>query len=79
MFYVYMAILALIVIVFMIKKMTFSKSILSVLTGLASLFACDLMPSFFGGNMPINIYTLLISGFAGIPGVILLTLLRCFI
>ncbi|MBQ3537973.1 MAG: pro-sigmaK processing inhibitor BofA family protein [Clostridia bacterium] len=79
MFYVYMAILALIVIVFMIKKMTFSKSILSVLTGLASLFACDLMLSFFGGNMPINIYTLLISGFAGIPGVILLTLLRCFI
>lgn len=79
MIYVYIAILALIVIVFMIKKMTVSKSILSVLTGLASLFACDLMLSFFGGNMPINIYTLLISGFAGIPGVILLTLLRCFI
>ena len=79
MIYVYIAILALIVIVFMIKKMTVSKSILSVLTGLASLFACDLMLSFFGDNMPINIYTLLISGFAGIPGVILLTLLRCFI
>lgn len=79
-FYITILILSAIIIVFlMIKKMKPLKMILSVLSGIAALLACDLIFSLYGGNMPINIYTLLFSSVGGIPGVILLILLKTFI
>ncbi|MBR2410933.1 MAG: pro-sigmaK processing inhibitor BofA family protein [Clostridia bacterium] len=65
-----------VLLIFSIKKLTFLKLMLSVFSGLAALFSCDLLFSLFGQNMPLNIYTAVISAAGGIPGVILLTLLK---
>ena len=65
------------IIIFMLRKLSLGKILLSVLSGLAALFCCDLIMSFSGTTgMPLNIYTITISGLGGIPGVILLVLLR---
>ncbi|MBR3596882.1 MAG: pro-sigmaK processing inhibitor BofA family protein [Clostridia bacterium] len=63
----------------MIKKLSFPKILLSVLSGMAALFMCDLLFSFYGSFMPINICTVSVSAIGGIPGVILLTLLKTFL
>lgn len=70
---------AIIILIFMIKKLKPSQVIFCILSGMAGLFACDLLLSLFGGNMPINIYTVAISSLGGIPGVILLTLIKTFL
>lgn len=64
-------------IIFMLRKLSLGKILLSVFSGLAALFCCDLIMSFTGTNgMPVNPYTLTISALGGIPGVILLVLLK---
>ncbi len=68
-----------VIIILMVRKMKPLKIILCILSGIAALLACDLILSFYGSNMPLNIYTLLFSSIGGIPGVILLLLLKTFI
>ena len=66
-----------ILIIFMLKKLTIGKIFLSVASGLCALFCCDLVMSFFcPDGLPLNPYTLSISALGGIPGVILLVLLK---
>lgn len=69
---------AAVLILIMIKKMKPMKIILISLSGLSSLLACDLILSLYGGNMPINIYTVSFSLIGGIPAVIMLMLLKTF-
>lgn len=65
-----------ILVFFMLKKLSFTKILLCLCSGIAALLACDVIFSMYGENMPINIYTLLFGGIGGIPGVILLVLLK---
>ncbi len=61
------------------RKLTLAQIILSVLSGIAAIISCDVIMSFAGNNMPINIYTVAISAVGGIPFVILLVLLKTFL
>ena len=64
-------------VIFMLRRLSLGKIILSVISGLSALFCCDLIMSLFSPfGMPINPYTLTISALGGIPGVILLVLLK---
>ena len=66
-----------IILIFMIKRLSPGKIFLSFASGLCALFCCDLVMSFLSTEgMPINPYTLTISALGGIPGVILLVLLK---
>ena len=65
---------------FMLRRLKFSQILLSVFSGLAALFCCDLILSFAGtGGLPLNTYTLSVSSIGGIPGVILLVLLKMLV
>lgn len=64
--------------IFMLKKMSPAQIIISLLTGCAAFVAADIIMSLYGGNMPVNAYTLSISAAGGLPGVILLILLKTF-
>lgn len=65
------------ILIFMIKKLSIGKIFLSAVSGLCALFCCDLILSFISADgMPVNPYTLAISALGGIPGVILLVLLK---
>ena len=69
-----------ILVIFMIRKLKFTKIMLSVFSGLAALFCCDLIMTAIGTDgMPINTYTMSVSAIGGIPGVILLVLLKILI
>lgn len=61
------------------RKLKLSQILFAVLSGIAALLCCDVIMSFFGNNMPINIYTVSLSAVGGIPGVILLVLLKTFL
>ena len=74
--FIMLIISGIVILIFSIKKLTLFKLLLSVLSGSAALISCDLLFSLFGQNMPVNVYTILISAAGGIPGVILLTLLK---
>lgn len=65
--------------IFSLRKLKLTQIILVIASGFSALFACDFLFSLFGQNMPLNIYTLLISAVGGIPGVILLIVLRTLI
>lgn len=65
--------------IFALKKLKITQALLVIASGLSALFACDFLFSLFGQNMPINPYTLSISALGGIPGVILLIILRTLI
>ncbi|MBQ9945630.1 MAG: pro-sigmaK processing inhibitor BofA family protein [Clostridia bacterium] len=77
-FIIIISISAIIIIILMLKKLKPSQIILCVLSGIAALFACDFIMSLYGGNMPLNIYTVIISALGGLPSVILLLLLKTF-
>lgn len=68
-----------IIILLIFKKLKFSQILFAVLSGIAALLCCDVIMSLFGHNMPINIYTVSLSAFGGIPAVILLVLLKTFL
>lgn len=65
--------------IFALKKMKFTQILLVITSGISALLACDFVLSLFGQNMPVNLYTLSISAVGGIPGVILLSLLKTII
>ena len=66
-----------IILIFMLKKLNFRQIMLCIFSGLAALLCCDNVMSFIVNDfLPINYYTLAISAIGGIPGVILLTLLK---
>ena len=58
-----------------IKKTRLRTALLSALSGIAALFAADLVCTAFGGNLAMNAFTLTVSAVGGIPGVVLLNLL----
>ena len=58
-----------------IKKCRIRDFILSALSGIAALFAADLIGGFFSFHLPINVFTGVLSALGGLPGVILLNLL----
>lgn len=69
-----------VLVIFMLRRLKFSKIMLSVVSGLAALFCCDLIMTAIGsGGMPLNPYTMSVSAIGGIPGVILLILLKMLI
>lgn len=55
------------------------KLILNALIGTVLLIVINLVGKFMGFIMPINIITILVGGFLGIPGVILLLVLKFII
>ena len=59
-----------------LRKTRLSAVLLSALSGLASLFAADVMLGFTGLDLPVNGFSLSCAGAGGIPGVILLLLLN---
>jgi len=52
-----------------------SKLIINSLIGIVLLLIANYGESFFGFELPINIITILVAGFLGIPGILLLV---CF-
>lgn len=77
-FYSALIVCALITGIFIIKKLPPLYSLICPLHGIAALIAADVMLSLYSQNMPINALTLAVSAFGGIPGVILLVLLKTF-
>lgn len=70
---------AVVIVILMCKKMKFIHILLCVFSGIFALISCDIILSLYGGNMPINAYTLTFGAVGGIPSVILLLLLKTFI
>ena len=60
--------------VYALRKTRPAAMLLSSLSGLASLFAADVILGFTGMDLPINGFTLSCAAAGGIPGVILLLL-----
>ena len=58
------------------KKIKLRYMILSALTGIAALYAADLICGFFNCGLAVNVFTLGVSALGGIPGVILLNILN---
>ena len=52
------------------------KVIIHILGGIVGLWLFDLLLSIFGLGIPINVFTILLVGFLGFPGVIALTVLQ---
>lgn len=70
----------LIIIVAMIKSKRFIKLfLLTVLQGLCSLFAVNLLGQYITIHIPVNVWSLGISSIGGIPGVVLMLLCDGFI
>ena len=65
-----------ILLIYLMKKRRLRWGILSALTGLAGLFAADLLSGFFDFNIPMNVLSLSAAAIGGIPGVILINLLN---
>ena len=63
-----------ILLLFMLKKCKLRFGLLSACTGIAALFAADLICGFFNFNLPMNAFSLCVSAIGGIPGVILLNI-----
>ena len=59
-----------------VKRINPGALALSAVTGLASLFAADLLMGFTRGNLPINGFTVSCAALGGVPGVALLILLK---
>lgn len=54
----------------------FLKVTIHILGGIVGLWLFDLLLSVFGLGIPINLFTILLVGFLGFPGVIALTVLQ---
>ncbi len=52
------------------------KVIIHILGGIVGLWLCDLLLSVFGLDIPINIFTILLVGMLGLPGVMALSVLQ---
>ncbi|HEY8911515.1 MAG TPA: pro-sigmaK processing inhibitor BofA family protein [Desulfosporosinus sp.] len=52
------------------------KVSIHILGGIVGLWLCDLLLSVFGLDIPINIFTILLVGFLGFPGVMALSVLQ---
>ena len=65
--------------VWAIKKINPGAILLSAFTGLAALFAADLVLGFSHLNLPINAATVLSAVLGGVPGVILITFLNALL
>lgn len=75
--FILLSLSGIILIIFMLRKLSAGQIFLSVLSGLSALFCCDLIMSLVGtGGISVNPYTLIVSAIGGIPGVILLVLLK---
>lgn len=77
-FYSSLILCALVTGLFIIKKLPRAYGLLCPLQGIAALLAADVLLSLYSQNMPLNTYTLAVSAFGGIPGVVLLILLKTF-
>ena len=58
-----------------VKTCRLRHLLLSAASGTVALVAADLLCAFFDFNLPMNVFTLLLSALGGLPGVILLNLL----
>jgi inhibitor of the pro-sigma K processing machinery len=54
----------------------FLKVIIHVLGGIVGLWLCNLLLSVFGLDVPINLFTILLVGLLGFPGVMALLVLQ---
>jgi len=54
----------------------FLKVSIHILGGIVGLWLCDLLLSVFGLDIPINIFTILLVGLLGFPGVMALSVLQ---
>jgi inhibitor of the pro-sigma K processing machinery len=76
-----MAILFLLVIIFIISQLIMKplnlvwKLIINSIIGLVLLLLTNYIGAYFSFSLPLNILTVLISGFLGVPGILLLV---CF-
>lgn len=61
------------------KKNPLKKGVLFVLAGVASFFAVSLTSPYTGIELPVNCFSLLVSGVCGVPGTLLLCLLQFII
>jgi inhibitor of the pro-sigma K processing machinery len=52
------------------------KVIIHILGGIVGLWLCDLLLSVFGLDIPINLFTILLVGMLGFPGVMALAVLQ---
>ena len=75
-FYAVLITCGLIIIIFCVKNLSPKQIIISIISALVSLIACDIIVSCYSNGIPINYYTLTISAIGGIPAVILLLLIK---
>ena len=69
---------AMIIIISMIKSKHFFKALFStMLQGICALFAVNFMGNFISVHIPVNIFTLGLSSFGGVSGVIALLICDC--
>lgn len=78
-FSILIIIITAIIIFSVFRLMKISQILSALLSGIAALLCSDVIMSFFGSNMPVNIYTVLFSAFGGIPFVVLLILIKTFL
>jgi len=79
-YYIYVIGGVLLLLLLLLKPIrTFAKKIGVVLSGPALLVGINVIGSFFGGWLGLNVYSLIISLFMGIPGVISLILFKFII
>lgn len=64
-----------ILLLFILKKGKLRFFLLSAFSGIAALFAADLICSYFNFSIPVNPFTVLLGAVGGLPGVILLNIL----
>ncbi len=64
-----------IMLIWMLRRVNPGAILLSAATGLAALFAADLVLGFTKLNLPVNVTTVCCAAAGGVPGVILITLL----
>ena len=71
-----LAVCGLIIFIYVLKKCKIKYFLLSAFSGLAALFAADLIGRFFEFNLPLNAFTVTLGALGGLPGVILVNLLN---
>ena len=69
-------IFGLILLIYGLKKSLIRYTLLSACSGIAALIATDLIGGMIRINVPLNIFSISISAIGGVPGVILLHILK---
>lgn len=67
---------AVVLLIYSAKKIKMRYILLSACTGMLAVIAADLVMSLYGAVLELNLFSLSVGALGGVPGVILLTLMK---